>query len=209
MSALPILFSALAGAFLWTLGEYVLHRFAMHQLNGRGIMSREHLEHHVHSMWIYSPILLLSWLGVLVTGFLGWLPVGWLLGGPSVGIGLGLGWVVGYFFYEYQHVMAHRRAPHNAYKAFVRKHHFHHHFGHPRANHGVTTPLWDKVFGTYENPTVVRVPRRLAMPWLLDDQGELRPEFAGDYVLVGSADPSQRNEQLDRARAFASMAPAD
>ena len=39
---------AFAGGFvLWTLAEYLLHRFAMHDLKGKGIMSREHLEHHV------------------------------------------------------------------------------------------------------------------------------------------------------------------
>ena len=200
--------ATLAGAFLWTLGEYVLHRFAMHELGGRGILSREHLEHHVTAAWTWSPILLLAWFGVLLTGFLGWLPIGWLLGGPAVGVGLGTGWVVGYFFYEFQHVRSHIRPPANAYGSFVRRHHFHHHFGHPMANHGVTTPLWDRVFGTYEAPAKVRVPRRMALPWLVDEQGELRPEFADDYVLVGNRDATAHTAMLDRARAFASEAPA-
>ena len=39
------------GAFIWNLAEYVLHRFAMHHLHGRGIMSREHLVHHVKAGW--------------------------------------------------------------------------------------------------------------------------------------------------------------
>jgi hypothetical protein len=77
------------------------------------------------------------------------------------------------------------------------------------ANHGVSLPLWDHVFGTYERPTQVRVPRRLALPWLVDDEGELRPEFVDDYVLVGSGDSSERTAALDRARAFTSVAPAD
>src|SRR5688572_5402929 len=110
MTALPLaLLAFVGGAALWTLGEYCLHRFAMHHLGGRGLMSREHLEHHVHSTWSYSPMMLLAWTGVLLTGSVGWAPLGWLLGGPAVGTGLGLGWVVGYFFYEYQHAMAHRR----------------------------------------------------------------------------------------------------
>ena len=45
--------------------------------------------------------------------------------------------------------------------------------------------------------------------WMIDASGELRPEFAGDYVLVGSASRTERSAQLDRARAFASIAPDD
>ena len=74
-------------------------------------------------------------------------------------------------------------------------------------NHGVSIPLWDIVFGTLDRPERVRVPRRLAMPWLVDEQGEVRPEFADDYELVGSADADARQEQIDRARAFANMTP--
>ena len=195
------------GAFTWTLAEYLLHRFAMHHLHGRGILSREHLEHHVRSSWTYDSTLLLAWIGVLLTGAALWTPVGWLIAGPAAGVGLGLGWVVGYFFYEYQHAMAHRRPPAGRYSDWLRVHHFHHHFGHPMANHGVTLDLWDRVFGTCERPERVRVPRRLAMPWLLDADGELLAEFADRYELVGSERSDERQEGIDRARAFASLAP--
>ena len=75
------------------------------------------------------------------------------------------------------------------------------------ANHGVSVPWWDHVFGTYERPVHVRVPRRLVLPWMLDDDGQLKAEHADDYVLVGSADPTDRTRQLDRARAFANLVP--
>ncbi|MCB1262754.1 MAG: sterol desaturase family protein [Acidimicrobiales bacterium] len=210
MTTIVVFAAALvAGAFLWTLGEYLLHRFAMHELYGKGIMSREHLNHHVHSTWRYETTTLLSWIGVWLTGGLLWAPLGWWLAGPAFGVGLGLGWIVGYFHYEYQHAVAHRRAPSGRYSAWLRVHHFHHHFGHPMTNHGVTLDWWDRVFGTLEQPEVVRVPRRLAMPWLLDDDGELRPEFRDRYVLVGATDLDERQAMLDRARAFASLAPTD
>ena len=50
-------------------------------------------------------------------------------------------------------------------------------------NHGVTTPLWDWVFGTLEVPDRVLVPRRNALPWMLDVGGELRPQLGAEYVL--------------------------
>lgn len=204
-----VLVSFALGAMLWTLAEYVLHRFAMHELNGKGIMSREHLEHHVHSSWSFSITHLMSWAGMLLVGFGVWMPLAWWLVSPASGVSLALGWAAGYSFYEYQHAMAHLRAPSGRYGTWLRRHHFHHHFGHPRANHGVTTNVWDRIFGTCEVPERVRVPRRLALPWLVGSDGELLVEYRRDYVLVGSATADERTAQLDRARAFASVAPAD
>ena len=208
-TAVTVLIGLAAGAALWTFGEYVLHRFAMHHLHGRGIMSREHLEHHVPSSWSFSHTHLLSWAGMLLVGAVAWMPLGWWVAGPAAGISFAVGWAVGYFFYEYQHMAAHLSPPTGRYSTWLRRHHFHHHFGHPMANHGVTTLVWDKVFGTFEEPERVRVPRRLALPWLVDGEGELLPAFVDDYVLVGRVSDSERLAALDRARAFASVAPAD
>lgn len=197
------------GMALWTLAEYLLHRFAMHELKGRGMMSREHLEHHVSSSWSFSATHLLSWTGMLLVGAVVWMPLGWMIAGPVAGVSLGVGWAIGYFVYEYQHAVAHLRAPGGRYGRWLRRHHFHHHFGHPMANHGVSTLVWDKVFGTFEEPDVVRVPRRLVLPWMTDPDGELLAEFADEYVLVGACGTDERLAGIDRARAFASIAPVD
>ena len=208
---LTILLAAAAfilGAFLWSFAEYLLHRFAMHELKGKGMMSCEHLEHHVRSTWSFSATHILSWIGMLLVGAVLWMPIGWILVGPVAGIALALGWACGYFFYEYQHAVAHRRAPKNRYQRWVRQNHFQHHFGHPMKNHGVSTLIWDKVFGTYVQTELVRVPRRLALPWMIEN-GELLPEFTDTYILVGALDDSERLAAIDRARAFASIAPPD
>ncbi len=206
---LLLLAAGVLGAATWTFAEYVLHRFAMHHMGGRGIMSREHLEHHVHSAWLFSYTHLLSWAGMLIVGFGLWMPlVAWATN-LAAGLAFAVGWTLGYAFYETVHALAHLRPPSGRYSIWLRRHHFHHHFGHPMANHGVSVGVWDHLFGTYESPTRVRVPRRLALPWLVDSDGQLRPEFRDDYVLVGAADSSERLAALDRARAFASAAPAD
>jgi len=209
VTVLTFLAAVAVGVNLWFLFEYLLHRFAMHHLHGRGIMSREHLEHHVTAGWSFSYTHILSWLGVGVVGGLVWLPIGWWLLGPAVGWGLLVGWPIGYAFYEYTHAMCHLRPPRTRYQHWVRKHHFHHHFGRPMSNQGVSIVVWDKVFRTEDTPEVVRVPRRLAkgLGWILDDDGELRQEFADDYELVGSFDSSERQAGIDRAKAFASVAP--
>jgi sterol desaturase/sphingolipid hydroxylase (fatty acid hydroxylase superfamily) len=199
------------GAALWTLGEYLMHRFAMHALKGRGLASKEHLRHHarydsvLESWWFaWSGIVAVGYgLGVTAGAQLGW--VGWALGA---------GWVGGYGFYDWIHFRAHRRPIRHPYERWVRRHHFHHHFGRPVANLGVTTPIWDLVFGTYERVDgPIRVPRRLAMRWLLDDEGQVRPEHADDYVLVGGGRPGQvqgtdpDQDRVDHDRAFANLAP--
>jgi hypothetical protein len=64
------------------------------------------------------------------------------------------------------------------------------------------------VFGTYESVDTVRVPRRMAMAWLLDDDGEVRPEHRGDYELAGRLPASADQGARDHADAFANRAPA-
>ncbi len=194
------------GAWLWTLGEYLMHRFAMHERRGKGLASREHLRHHaerdsvLESWWF-------AWAGVLAVGFALGSSAARALG--PVGAGLGIGWVAGYGFYDWIHYRAHRRPVAHPYERWVRRHHFHHHFGHPMANHGVTTPVWDLVFGTYERVDgAVAVPRRLAMRWLCDEDGEVRAAYADDYRLVGTRRWSDEQGAEDRRRAFATQAPA-
>ena len=59
--------SFLAGAFLWTLGEYLLHS-SFHWAKGKNFASRSHLDHHVHAGWIFDPVITLAWLGIVLVG---------------------------------------------------------------------------------------------------------------------------------------------
>lgn len=194
---LPTIALFAAGWLGWTLGEYVLHRFAMHALKGRGITSREHLNHHANRDSILEKWPL-AWMGVLIVG-----TVWGLLIAPAFGVG----WVFGYGFYDLHHWHAHRRPPRNRYQRWLRRHHFHHHFGHPRDNMGVTWPVWDLVFGTYVRPDVIRLPRRMAMVWLLDESGAVRPEYAATYEVAGRAPRSAEMNERDRVDAFANRPP--
>lgn len=193
------------GAAAWTLGEYLMHRFAMHELKGKGLASREHLRHHAERDSVLESWYL-AWAGVIGVGVALGLGAARVLG-PVGGL-LGVGWVAGYGFYDWIHWRAHRRPVAHPYERWVRRHHFHHHFGHPMANHGVTSPVWDMVFGTYERVDgPVRVPRRLAMRWLTDEDGEVRPEHRADYELVGTRSWTPEQAREDHVRAFANQAP--
>jgi sterol desaturase/sphingolipid hydroxylase (fatty acid hydroxylase superfamily) len=196
------------GVLSWSLAEYILHRFFMHQMWGKGIASREHLNHHAGDNG-RNGATVLSWVGVVLVGMgivapiaaglaaLAGLPWAWaLLAGPA--------WIGAYGAYDWLHWRAHHRPPAPGYETWLRHHHFHHHFGHPLENHGVTSPIWDHVFGTYAAPGTIKVPRRLAMVWLVDDDGAVRPELAHQYVLAGS---SVARLDEDHTRAFRNLAP--
>jgi sterol desaturase/sphingolipid hydroxylase (fatty acid hydroxylase superfamily) len=171
----------LAGIATWSLLEYLLHRFAGHdrRLVGRNAFGREHSRHHAEGGY-FAP----SWKKVLAASGLATV-VGVLAGAwRSPNLLIFMGGLLGcYAVYEILHRRLHTHSPRNRYGAWARHHHFHHHFEDIRKNHGVTSPIWDLVFGTYARPTSVAVPERLAMPWLCDAAGDVRPAYAASYSL--------------------------
>ena len=196
--------AAVAGGLTWTAAEYGLHRFAMHELRGRGLASREHLSHHADVTY-FSPASkkLLSAAATTAAVF----PLCSAVAGRRWASAFTGGMVGTYFGYEVAHRRIHTHPPRTAYGRWARRSHLHHHFGAPMRNHGVTTNVWDRLFGSYDEPGVVTVPRRMAPVWLLDDAGGLRPEFADDYVVKGGAVHDRSRVEADRADAFANVAP--
>ena len=175
------LLSLFVGVFLWTFLEYGLHRFAFHEKRLGAAMSREHLEHHAKVDW-FSPWSTKVALAIPVLGGLSAVSVP--LAGAAVGLPLVCGVVGGWLVYEAIHRDLHVRAPTGAYGRWARRHHFRHHFGNPRGNHGVSTPLWDVVFGTLDREPVVNLSRKHAerLPWMLDGD-VIDARFAQTYVL--------------------------
>ena len=168
------------GVFAWTFIEYGMHNWNGHMMKGRTEFSREHLAHHAQKDYFAT-------IGEKIRGaapislgifLFGGVVLGWLYGSLfSAGV------LAGYIFYDRVHHQAHVLAPRNAYERWVRKHHFSHHFCDAKSNHGVTTPIWDIVFRTYRKTETIHVPQRFVMSWLLDDSGEIKSEFRGDYEL--------------------------
>jgi sterol desaturase/sphingolipid hydroxylase (fatty acid hydroxylase superfamily) len=194
----------LSGAAGWTLMEYVLHRFVFHASSARGPGAKEHRKHHAQvnyfAPWWQKALAALGATAIA-------LPLLLLLTGPALGVAATSGFVAMYLLYEVLHRRAHTRPPRNRYGYWRRKNHFAHHFADPRLAQGVTTPFWDFVFGTQLHVEQVRVPRRLAMRWLVDEQGELLPAYAADYVLVGSRKRDATTRREDTAAALANQRP--
>jgi hypothetical protein len=48
----------------------------------------------------------------------------------------------------------------------------------------------------------------MAPVWLLDETGEVKPEFAADYLVKGARRVEADQLEQDRADAFSNLAPA-
>lgn len=196
--------AALVGAASWTAVEYGLHRFAMHEPRGRGLASVEHLRHHADVTYFSpTPKKVASAVATTAVAY----PVMAVVTGRRWATAFTFGLIAMYFGYEVAHRRMHTHPPRNRYGRWSRRSHLHHHFGAPTRNFGVTTPVWDRLGRTYDAPGIVTVPRRMAPAWLLDPTGEVRPEFAEDYVAKGARRPAADQVERDRADAFANVAP--
>ncbi len=196
--------AAVAGALSWSWAEYGLHRFAMHQMRGRGLASVEHLKHHADVTY-FAPTSkkLLSAAGTAVVAW----PVANAVTDRRWATAFTGGMLTTYFWYELVHRRLHTHPPRGAYGRWARRSHLHHHFGAPLRNLGVTSPVWDKVFRTYDDPGVVTVPRRMAPVWMVDERGEVRPELVGDYRVKGGRVADAGQSEQDRTDAFANRVP--
>jgi sterol desaturase/sphingolipid hydroxylase (fatty acid hydroxylase superfamily) len=56
--------------------------------------------------------------------------------------------IVGYLAYDYTHYYVHHFTPRTPWGKAVKRHHMAHHFAEHDARWGVSSPLWDHVFGT-------------------------------------------------------------
>ncbi|KAI5674809.1 hypothetical protein M9H77_15173 [Catharanthus roseus] len=143
--ALMLLF----GICIWTLVEYILHRFVFHMQTrtywGNTIHYLFHGFHHKHPMdglrLVFPP------LGAAAICY----PiynVAKLVTSPSTLPALFGGGLLGYVMYDMTHYFMHHGQPSLEPLKNLKKYHLNHHFRAQNRGFGVTSLLWDKVFGT-------------------------------------------------------------
>ena len=187
------LMSAAVGVAAWSATEWTVHNLLGHKFaKNRNFFAVEHVRHHRTTSY-FAPDIKKAAAAAIVTAAVG--PVAIVLAGKKIGLSFTAGLVGTYIGYEVLHRFAHTRAPRTRYGRWLRKHHFHHHFHAPNMNHGVTSPIWDMLLGSYETPQTIEVPVRHAMPWLIDEDGQVRAEFRDDYALI---DKSKRKARVQR-----------
>jgi sterol desaturase/sphingolipid hydroxylase (fatty acid hydroxylase superfamily) len=141
-----------AGLLSWGLLEYGLHRFAFHydarSEFGRKVVYAAHLSHHDNpraSNGIFSSLIIST---PVATAYL---LLAWIATGSGRAASyLFTGLVVGYFYYEWLHFRSHHRRARLRLFRYLQKYHLLHHHQTPERRFGVTSPLFDIVFGTFQ-----------------------------------------------------------
>lgn len=146
----PMLFSLglfIGGVLLWTLFEYLIHRYLFH-LKGDSTFIKKftYLMHGVHHKqprvenWVFMPPLPGTFYVVVFFGLFG------LLLNSFAPVFLS-GFLLGYLIYAIIHFYIHLKKPIKRFSFFWR-HHSLHHYKYPSKAFGVSSPLWDIVFHT-------------------------------------------------------------
>jgi sterol desaturase/sphingolipid hydroxylase (fatty acid hydroxylase superfamily) len=149
---IPVAFAL--GLFLWTLAEYLGHRFLFHHTprNPREerIIFLLHGVHHAQPMiktrLVLPPAASIPFAVVFYSLFYLLLVV--ILSIPHWLAPLFSGFLIGYLVYDMTHYAVHHFKLRLAYFQFIRSYHMRHHSQHPVSRFGVSSPLWDIVFGT-------------------------------------------------------------
>ncbi|MFK7932798.1 MAG: sterol desaturase family protein [Saprospiraceae bacterium] len=148
----------LLGILVWSITEYVMHRFVFHyELPGKLGKRLHFIFHGVHHDYpndskrlvlppsVSIPLALLFYYGFDA------------LLGNSLNAPFFAGFLVGYLFYDMLHYAVHHVNSNNKIFIALKTHHLKHHFKEPNLGYGVSSPLWDVMVGTtFENKKNVR-----------------------------------------------------
>ncbi len=140
------------GVLFWTLTEYLLHRFVFHWINEAKWSQRIHFIIHGnhHNFPGDEERLLMPPIPGLIMGgmlFVVFYCIFWLLGISQLTFGFFPGFFSGYLMYSFVHRATHVSRPPKRFK-HIWHHHSLHHYKYPDKAFGVSSPFWDKVFGT-------------------------------------------------------------
>ena len=140
---LPVAVCAMLG---YTLMEYSWHRFLFHSPAGPRAAREGHGRHHANPEAHLALPFFTAVPHALVVWGLAAAVIGSSLGAFFAGI-----WLFGYFAYDILHHLVHTPSVRFAPITVLRAVHDVHH-ARPSRNYGVTSPLWDWVFGTWTAP---------------------------------------------------------
>ncbi|WP_437627672.1 sterol desaturase family protein [Sorangium sp. So ce1151] len=139
----------LVGLFLWTFAEYVLHRYVFHYVGPRLWQRRVHFVlHGVHHDFPQDADRLVMPLGASIPLGVVFYTLFRAVFGPVPADPLFVGFGLGYLAYDGTHYAIHHFRMTSRWGKWIKRHHMVHHHTGERARWGVSSPLWDWVFGT-------------------------------------------------------------
>jgi len=142
--------TALAGIVVWSLAEYLLHRFVFHfparSRLGKYLVFMFHGVHHDAPR--DKTRLVMPPAGAVIVMFFLWqifrlvIPAPWVE--PFVAF-----FILSYLGYDYIHYGTHHFPMRHPWLHYLKVYHLQHHYGAKGLRFGVSSPLWDHVFGTF------------------------------------------------------------
>lgn len=144
---------AVSGIIIWTLTEYILHRFVFH-LKPIGPLSERFvfLFHGLHhddpndpTRLVMPPVPAILIMALIWGFFALFIPENFMTGFMAF-------FIVGYLCYDYIHYATHHFKMTGKVGRYLKKFHLQHHFRHEKAKYGVSSPLWDYIFRTVTGP---------------------------------------------------------
>lgn len=148
----PSLVSIASGVLIWTLLEYSLHRWIFHmKISGksRALIYVHFAIHGLHHKVPFDPRrLVFPPLPAAVIAYALYKLISLLLPDSTQLLVLA-GGLLGYLIYDMIHFYLHYGAPkENSYLYSLKRYHNQHHFEHHDNGFGISSMMWDKVFGT-------------------------------------------------------------
>ena len=141
----------LPGLIVWTLMEYLVHRFAFHfpakSSFGKRLVYLYHGVHHEvpddKGRLVMPPLGAVIIMAILWVLFSLLIPAPWLE--PFFAF-----FIVGYIISDYIHYATHHLQIRHTFLKSVTRHHLEHHYKSDKSKFGISSPLWDWVFGTLD-----------------------------------------------------------
>lgn len=151
ISTIGVIFLYLFGILLWTLVEYILHRFVFHVdeklPDNRTVLMLHFLLHGIHHAFpmdknrlVFPPVAaypLYRLIKFTVSSLFG-----------SIYFPIMAGVVTGYVGYDLTHYFIHHAKPKEGFYKSLKSYHVLHHYKDPGLGFGVSQKIWDYVFGT-------------------------------------------------------------
>jgi dihydroceramide fatty acyl 2-hydroxylase len=149
LNAFSILSVAFVAFVFWTFAEYVLHRWVFHYVGDTQFSRR--MQFMIHGLHHDDPS---DYTRLVMPPFASiWLATGFYflyrsILGPIWVDPFFAGFLIGYLVYDYTHYSVHHFRPRTRLGKMLKQNHMNHHFKAPDSLWGVSSPIWDYVFGT-------------------------------------------------------------
>ena len=151
LSPAAVIVAFAMGLLFWTLTEYAMHRYVFHfKATTKAGQYLVFLFHGIHHDDPEDPTRLVMPPVVSITlGALFYAVFASILGSITVRPFFS-GFIAGYLVYDYIHFATHHFKPKTAWGRTLKENHMKHHYLKKGGKWGVSSPLWDHVFGTFK-----------------------------------------------------------